>query len=65
MRSPANVIPKWDEEPAARRAETCIAFLAIHGLLSDGEKAKVRGRLRRAVDKWNQNVDAGVGAPTT
>jgi hypothetical protein len=35
------------------RAEDCIVFLAVHGLLSDGEKRKVRARLRAAVDKWN------------
>jgi len=53
VRNPAATIPAWPKEIAVDRAEMCVVFLAVHGLLSDGEKAKVRARMRKAVDKWN------------
>ena len=58
MKRPAATIPTWKEEFAASRAETCIVFLAVHGLLSDGEKRKVRARLERSVAAWNAKVEA-------
>jgi hypothetical protein len=53
MKRPAVVIPTWKAEMAVDRAESCIVFLAVHGLLSGSEKAKVRGRLQKAVDEFN------------
>lgn len=37
MRRPAEYIPEWPAEPGAVRAETCVVFLAVHGLLSDAD----------------------------
>ncbi len=56
--TPETQIPSWPRERAVDRAETCIVFLAVHGFLSDGEKAKVRKRLRAWFDKHNPPLAA-------
>lgn len=64
MKNPSIKIPNWPSESGPDRAESCIVFLAIHGLLSDGEKRKVRARLQASVDKWNAAIDrAAAPAP--
>jgi hypothetical protein len=49
--TPETIIPAWPKERAVDRAESCIVFLAVHGFISDGEKAKVRGRLLKWFDR--------------
>lgn len=42
---PLDKLPEWEAESAIERAESCVVFLAVHGFLSDAEKARVRKRL--------------------
>ena len=43
----AGWIAAWKSEPTVERMKLCIRMIAIHGLLSDGERAKVVKRFAR------------------
>lgn len=51
MIHPYKKIPNWNMELAYKRAITCYSFLAAHGLMTDGEKQKIKKRIEKWVRK--------------
>ena len=41
----------WDAQTRVERADTCILFLAVHGLITEGEKRKIRERFRKQIEE--------------
>jgi len=51
-------ISAWKSEPTVDRMKMCIRMIAIHGLLSDGERLKVARRFA----KWEARKAAKTNA---
>lgn len=40
-------VPRWDKEQLPKRWYRCVSMLYLHGLLTDGERNRVRERIAK------------------
>lgn len=49
--------PVWEACSFEERIRSCIAMLHIHGVLTDGEWKKAKGRVAKAVKEHRETYD--------